>query len=109
MIHEDITISGSFQASGSFILPRIPSNSLATATTGSMFYDTVNDVVKIYTGTGSTTDGYITVGAQSEPAAAAAASEDIEYLLVAGGGGGGFSPSDFTGGSGGSGIVILRW
>lgn len=101
MIHEDITISGSFQASGSFILPRIPSNSLATATTGSMFYDTVNDVVKIYTGTGSTTDGYITVGAQSEPAAAAAASEDIEYLLVAGGGGGGFGSGGGGGGAGG--------
>ena len=69
MIHEDITISGSFQASGSFILPRIPSNSLATATTGSMFYDSVNDIVKIYTGTGSTTDGYVTVGAQTAPAA----------------------------------------
>ena len=89
MIHEDITISGSFQASGSFILPRIPSNSLATATTGSMFYDTVNDVVKIYNGTGSTSDGYITVGAQSDPPGPPPTTQDVQYLLVAGGGGGG--------------------
>lgn len=106
MIHEDITISGSFQASGSFILPRIPSNSLATATTGSMFYDTVNDVVKIYTGTGSTTDGYIAVGAQSAPATSggggAAASDDIEYLLIAGGSSGGVG-NDRSGGGGGAG------
>ena len=106
MIHEDITISGSFQASGSFILPRIASNSLATATTGSMFYDTVNDVVKIYTGTGSTTDGYVTVGAQSEPAAAAGGgaggSDDIEYLVIAGGSSGGRG-SGRSGGGGGAG------
>ena len=102
MIHEDITISGSFQASGSFILPRIPSNSLATATTGSMFYDTVNDVVKIYTGTGSTTDGYITVGAQSAFSdTAPAGPEDIDYLLVAGGGGGGRGSAGGGGGAGG--------
>ena len=100
MIHEDITISGSFQASGSFILPRIASNSLATATTGSMFYDTVNDVVKIYTGTGSTTDGYVTVGAQSEPPGPST-STDIEYLLVAGGGGGGYGSGGGGGGAGG--------
>lgn len=99
MIHEDITISGSFQASGSFILPRIPSNSLATATTGSMFYDTVNDVVKIYTGTGSTTDGYVTVGAQSEPPGPSTGA-DIEYLAIAGGGSGG---SDYGGGGGAGG------
>jgi len=102
MIHEDITISGSFQASGSFILPRIPSNSLATATTGSMFYDTVNDVVKIYTGTGSTTDGYITVGVQSAPSTTVAASpQDIEYVLIAGGGGGGSNSNSGGGGAGG--------
>ena len=102
MIHEDITISGSFQASGSFILPRIPSNSLATATTGSMFYDTVNDVVKIYTGTGSTTDGYITVGAQSAFSdTAPAGPEDIDYLLVAGGGGGGRGSAGGGAGAGG--------
>jgi len=104
MIHEDITISGSFQASGSFILPRIPSNSLATATTGSMFYDTVNDIVKIYTGTGSTTDGYITVGAQTAPAAAGGGgvSDDIEYLVIAGGSSGGRG-SGRSGGGGGAG------
>ena len=102
MIHEDITISGSFQASGSFILPRIPSNSLATATTGSMFYDTVNDVVKLYTGTGSTTDGYITVGAQSAFSdTAPAGPEDIDYLLVAGGGGGGRGSAGGGAGAGG--------
>jgi len=99
MIHEDIIISGSFQASGSFILPRIPSNSLATATTGSMFYDTVNDVVKIYTGTGSN-EGYVILGEQTTPAAAPA---DIEYLLVAGGGAGG---SGFYGAGGGAGGLL---
>ncbi len=101
MIHEDITISGSFQASGSFILPRIPSNSLATATTGSMFYDTVNDVVKIYTGTGSTSDGYITVGAQSDPPGPPPVTQDVQYLLVAGGGGGGRGSAGGGGGAGG--------
>ena len=108
MIHEDITISGSFQASGSFILPRIPSNSLATAITGSMFYDSINDVVKIYTGTGSTTDGYITVGEQSAPATSgggAAASDDIEYLVIAGGSSGGVGTSRSGGGGGAGGYL----
>ena len=103
MIHEDITISGSFKTSGSFVLPRIPSNSLATATTGSMYYDTVNDVVKIYTGTGSTSDGWVTVGAQSEPAAAGggAGPANVEYVLIAGGGGGGTNSNSGGGGAGG--------
>lgn len=62
MIHEDITISGSFLVSGSFTLPRVASSSLADATTGSMFYDTSQNVVKIYTGEGLT--GYVAVGDQ---------------------------------------------
>ena len=65
MIHEDITISGSFLVSGSFTLPRVASSSLADATTGSMFYDTSQNVVKIYTGEGLT--GYVAVGDQSVP------------------------------------------
>ena len=65
MIHEDITLSGSFLVSGSFTLPRVASSSLADATTGSMFYDTLQNVVKIYTGEGLT--GYVAVGDQAEP------------------------------------------
>jgi hypothetical protein len=65
MIHEDITISGSFLVSGSFTLPRVASSSLADTTTGSMFYDTSQNVVKIYTGEGLS--GYVAVGDQAEP------------------------------------------
>ena len=65
MIHEDIIISGSFQASGSFTLPRVASSSLAVKSTGSMFYDTSQNVVKIYTGEGST--GFVAVGDQVAP------------------------------------------
>lgn len=65
MIHEDITISGSFLVSGSFTLPRVASSSLADTTTGSMFYDTSQNVVKIYTGEGLT--GFVAVGDQAEP------------------------------------------
>ena len=101
MIHEDITISGSFKASGSLVLPRIPSNSLATASTGSLYYDTTADLVKIYTGTGSN-EGFEIVGTQVQPASSGGGgggSSDIDFLVVAGGGGGGFT----AGGGGGAG------
>ena len=65
MIHEDITISGSFLVSGSFTLPRVASSSLADTTTGSMFYDTSQNIVKIYTGEGLS--GYVAVGDQAGP------------------------------------------
>ena len=101
MIHEDITLSGSFKASGSLILPRIPSNSLATPATGSLYYDTSTDLVKIYTGTGSN-EGFVIVGTQGQPASGGGSSpEDIEYVLIAGGGGWGSNSNSGGGGAGG--------
>ena len=90
MIHENIELTGSFTVSGSFVLPSHASSS-AVYETGSMYHDTVEGVLKVYTGT-----QWVTVGEQTGPVVL---NTDIEYLLVAGGGGGGGQ----TGGGGGAG------
>lgn len=92
MIHENVDISGSLKVSGSFSLPRHASSTDATATTGSMYHDTTDNVAKIYTGT-----EWVVVGEQAAPVSA-----DIEYLLVAGGGGAGW---DLTAGGGAGGLL----
>ena len=96
MIHENIELTGSFTVSGSFVLPSHASSS-AVYETGSMYHDTVDGVLKVYTGT-----QWVTVGEQTGPAAGPA-SANIEYLLVAGGGGGGAGYSTSTIGGGGGG------
>ena len=94
MIHENIELTGSFTVSGSFVLPSHASSS-AVYETGSMYHDTVDGVLKVYTGT-----RWIIVGEQTgSTPEVPAASADIEYLVVAGGGGG----ADSIGGGGGAG------
>ena len=94
MIHENIELTGSFTVSGSFVLPSHASSS-AVYETGSMYHDTVDGVLKVYTGT-----QWVTVGEQEGPGVPL---PSIEYLLVAGGGsgGGGAAGSGGAGGAGG--------
>ena len=84
MIHENIELTGSFIVSGSFVLPSHPNTGSVTALTGSMYHDTTDNILKVYTG-----NAWKAVGEQTGSAGVVAASADIEYLLVAGGGGGG--------------------
>jgi len=85
MIHENIELTGSFIVSGSFVLPNHSGTGSVTALTGSMYHDTTDNVLKVYTG-----NSWVTVGEQTGSAGGGAvASTNIEYLLVAGGGGGG--------------------
>ena len=63
MIHEDITISGSFLTSGSLKLPILASTGSATSTTGSVFYDSSDNTVKVYTG--ASPNGWVALGEQS--------------------------------------------
>lgn len=93
MIHENIELTGSFTVSGSFVLPSHPSSS-AVYETGSLYHDSVDGILKVYTGT-----QWVTAGEQTASAAPASGA-DIEYLLVAGGGGGGGRHAG-GGGSGG--------
>jgi hypothetical protein len=91
MIHENIELTGSFNVNGTLIIPTHASASSALSTTGSIYNDSTDNVVKLYTGT-----EWIVVGAQTGP------SVSIQYLVVAGGGGGGFN----WGGGGGAGGVL---
>ena len=91
MIHEDITLSGSFAISGSLTLPNHANSSSATSATGSMYHDLELDLIKVYNGT-----EWAVVGEQTGP------SYDVEYLVVAGGGGGGMN----MGGGGGAGGLL---
>ena len=96
MIHEDIQLTGSFQASGSFTLPNhATSASIANPTTGSMYNDTTDSVVKLYNGT-----EWVVVGEQTGSAAGGGGT-GIEYLVIAGGGGGGSADRSGGGGAGG--------
>ena len=81
MIHENIELTGSFVVSGSFVLPNHPNTGSVSALTGSVYHDTTDNILKVYTG-----NAWETVGAQTAPAPPGV---DIEYLLVAGGGGAG--------------------
>ena len=91
MIHEDITLSGSFAISGSLTLPNHANSSSATSATGSMYHDLELDLIKVYNGT-----EWVAVGEQE------GITYDIEYLVVAGGGGGGMN----MGGGGGAGGLL---
>ena len=91
MIHENIELTGSFTVSGSFVLPNHSTAASLVEETGSMYHDTVDGVLKVYTGT-----QWVTVGEQTAPIPPP--NTDIEYLLVAGGASGGSN-----GGGGGAG------
>ena len=96
MIHENIELTGSFTVSGSFVLPSHSSGS-AVAETGSLYHDSVNGILKVYTGT-----QWVTVGEQTGPGPDT--SQDIEYLLVAGGGAG--AGGQYNSGGGGAGGLL---
>ena len=89
-------LNGNTTTSGSLTLPRHPiSSSITNPNTGSIYHDTTDNVVKVYTG-----NAWETVGAQTAPAGPA--STDIDYLVVAGGGaGGGDVGTGYSGGGGG--------
>ncbi len=75
-------LNGDTTTSGSLTLPRHPiSSSITNTSTGSIYYDTTDNVVKVYTG-----NAWEIVGEQTTPSPTGAV---VEYLLVAGGGGGG--------------------
>lgn len=88
-------LNGNTTTSGSLTLPRHPiSSSITNPNTGSIYHDTTDNVVKVYTG-----NAWEVVGAQTAPSTGPA-SADIEYVVVAGGGGGG---KGYYGGGGGAG------
>lgn len=77
-------LNGDTTTSGSFTLPQHPtSSSISNPNTGSIYHDTTDNIVKVYTGT-----QWQVLGEQTTPATGPA-SADIEYLVIAGGGGGG--------------------
>jgi len=87
-------LNGDTTTSGSLNLPQHPTASaIINPNTGSIYHDTTDNVVKVYTGT-----QWQVLGEQTTPAPAVA-SADIEYLVVAGGGGGAIQ----HGGGGGAG------
>ena len=92
MIHENIELTGSFVVSGSFVLPNHPNTGSVSALTGSVYHDTTDNILKVYTG-----NAWVTVGEQTASAAGGAANTNIEYLVIAGGGGG----SSYGGGGAG--------
>ena len=88
-------LNGNTTTSGSFNVPNHPTSSaIINPTTGSLYHDTTDSVLKVYTGT-----QWQIVGEQE----VVLPSTDIEYLLVAGagGGGGGSDTGGYTGGGGG--------
>ena len=94
MIHEDIQLTGSFQASGSFNAPLHAGTGSALQETGSIFNDTTDNFLKIYDG-----NNWLIVGLNTASLPIPVA--DIEYLVVAGGAGGGG-----WGGGGGAGGLL---
>ena len=78
MIHENIELTGSFNVNGTLVIPTHAATASALSATGSIYNDSTDNIVKLYTGT-----EWIVVGDQTGQSAA------IEYLVVAGGGGGG--------------------
>jgi len=98
-------LNGDTTTSGSLNLPQHPTSaSISNPNTGSIYHDTTDNIVKVYTGT-----QWQVLGEQTTPGAGGggASGIDIEYLLVAGGGAGGNNIAA-GGGAGGSGIVLVR-
>ena len=93
MIFQGIDVSGSFDITGSFVAPKGAAFPLtASSTQGDVFFHTTNDLMYVFTDSGSWTPiGDITASSPPPPP-----SGDIEYLVVAGGGG-----SSYDGGGGG--------
>ena len=84
MIFQGVDVSGSFDITGSFITAKGAAFPLtASSVQGDMFFHTTNDLMYVFTDSGSWTPiGDITASSPPPPA-----SGDIEYLVVAGGGG----------------------
>jgi len=94
MKYEDIVVSGSINISGSFTVPVHANSSSATQEEGSVYHDSTDTTLKIYSGSAFTnvaTQPYIPIP-----------SANIEYLVVAGGGAGG-GGNRYTNGGGGGG------
>jgi len=89
-------LNGNTTTSGSLTLPRHPiSSSITNPNTGSIYHDTTDNVVKVYTG-----NAWEIVGTQTAPAGGGGSS-NIEYVVIAGGGGGGSNSNSGGGGAGG--------
>ena len=89
-------LKGDTTTSGSLNVPQHPTSSaIINPNTGSLYHDTTDNVLKVYTGT-----QWQIVG---EQAIVLNVSRDIEYLLVAGGGGsGGYSGTAYEVGDAGT-------
>ena len=97
MIHENIELTGSFNVNDTLVIPTHAATSSALSATGSIYNDSTENVVKLYTGT-----EWVVVGDQTSTPSAA-----IEYLTVAGGGGsGGGGSTGYHGGGGGGGGLL---
>jgi hypothetical protein len=97
MRYHDIQLTGSLKVTGSITVPLYGADGdYPNANTGSMYHNTTDGNLKVYTG-----NEWEVVGEQIE-APAGPASADIEYLVVAGGGGGG---GTIAGGGGAGGYL----
>ena len=89
-------LNGDTTTSGSLNLPQHPTASaIINPNTGSIYHDTTDGIVRIYTGT-----QWQVLGEQTTPSLVL--NTDIEYLLVAGGGSG---PGSHGGGGGAGGYL----
>ena len=101
MIHENIELTGSLEISGSFIIPLGGDNDReGSPITGSLFFNTSSNALETYNGNAWVTQSGGSGGGED-------ASSAVEYLVVAGGGGG--AGGGAHGGTGGSGIAIIRY
>ena len=91
MIYEDIIVSGSINISGSFTVPVQADSSSALQVDGSVYHDSTDTTLKIYSGSTFT-------DVATQPFVAPV---EIEYLVVAGGGGGGAAGAGAGGGGAG--------
>ena len=92
-------LKGDTTTSGSLNVPQHPTSSaIINPTTGSLYHDTTDNVLKVYTGT-----QWQIVGEQE---VTTPPDTSINYLLVAGGGGGGAGITGDVGGGGGAGGLL---
>ena len=102
MIFQGIDVSGSFDVTGSFVTAKGDTFPLtASSVQGDMFFHTTNDLMYVFTTSGS----WKPIGDITSSAIPPQSSTNIEYLVVAGGGGGsaGFGNGNGTGGGGAGG------
>jgi len=104
MIFQGIDVSGSFDVTGSFVTAKGDTFPLtASSVQGDMFFHTTNDLMYVFTTSGS----WKPIGDITSSAIPPQSSTNIEYLVVAGGGGGsaGFGNGNGTGGGGAGGML----